>query len=342
MKTYALCGFLAVCAFVNGPAQAQEAGEKVYISGVKSTVMIEDSEGRGSGSVINMEGGFILTNWHVVGKSKEVRIIFPMWENDTLVVEGKRYEDQRRKIGLMARVIATNQQIDLALVKLKDPTKIPKGIAAVEFATKSPGAGARVYSIGNPRSQSMWVLSTGDVRAAANRQKWASSSDGKGSDVSFHNAMVIETTSPTNPGDSGGPCFNEKGEQVAVTQGYKTATRAFSTFIDCSEAKGFMKLKEVPYFEGGKMVGVLKENYEPERKTEVIMGPAGEQPAKADPTAEKARQEKAAAAELKVLRLKTSDPTRKDFAVNHLRSLIERFPDTAAAKEAEQILSKLQ
>jgi hypothetical protein len=60
-------------------------------------------------------------------------------------------------------------------------------------------------------------------------------------------ARVVETDSPTNPGDSGGPLANDKGELVGVTQGNvnRFQAAALSTFIDGSEVQRFLNTQTV-------------------------------------------------------------------------------------------------
>ena len=56
---------------------------------------------------------------------------------------------------------------------------------------------------------------------------------------------MVETDSPTNPGDSGGPLLNAKGELVGVTQGGALNAQLVSTFIDVSEVKQLLATKAV-------------------------------------------------------------------------------------------------
>jgi hypothetical protein len=58
-------------------------------------------------------------------------------------------------------------------------------------------------------------------------------------------AKVIETDSATNPGDSGGPLLNDKGELVGVTHGGAINAQLVSTFIDVSEVKTLLDTKAV-------------------------------------------------------------------------------------------------
>jgi S1-C subfamily serine protease len=65
----------------------------------------------------------------------------------------------------------------------------------------------------------------------------ARTSDGGALEVE---ALVVETQVPTNPGDSGGPVVNERGELVAITQSNDTKQRLVSYHIDAGELRAFL------------------------------------------------------------------------------------------------------
>ena len=48
-------------------------------------------------------------------------------------------------------------------------------------------------------------------------------------------AQIIETQSPTNPGDSGGPVISDDGEMVGVVSGANLNARQQTYFIDITE-----------------------------------------------------------------------------------------------------------
>jgi hypothetical protein len=75
------------------------------------------------------------------------------------------------------------------------------------------------------------------------RKKWKARLD-RNTVLTFE-AKVIETDSPTNPGDSGGPLLNDKGELVGVTQGGATNAQLVSTFVDVSEVKQLLATRPV-------------------------------------------------------------------------------------------------
>jgi HEAT repeat protein len=80
------------------------------------------------------------------------------------------------------------------------------------------------------------VYTNGKVRAVY-RKQWTSS----GGDLIMRNdSRVVETDSPTNHGDSGGPLCNDRGELVGITQGGSATANAISVFIDHSECEDFI------------------------------------------------------------------------------------------------------
>ena len=244
-------------------------GTKTYLGGMKSTVQVIVPVGGnraafGSGSVVNLQQGYILTNWHVVREGAsgvEVMIRFPLWEKGRPVSEKDKYatDDALRKIVLRGKIIFSDEKVDLAIIKLVEPSKIPAGTASVRFAADSPFAGTKIVSIGNPAaSDAMWIYTPGEVRSVYNK-KWVSGSGG--AKVGDHEAKIIEATSATSPGDSGGPCFNDKGEQVGVTQGGLSASKAqgFSYFIDSTDVKAFLKKNKVAFNMGKDAAPEMKE-----------------------------------------------------------------------------------
>ena len=369
MNAPARCGFLAMAVLaVAGSGSVAEDGSKVYLHGLKSCVMVYnlDSKGQGSGSVINLRDGCILTNWHVVEsgsktKSAKMLIVFPKWETDRPVLEADKY--QARRDGLVGEVVASSSKVDLAIIKLIDPTKIPKGTLPVQFASDSPLAGSKIYSIGNPgASDAMWIYTPGDVRAVYKKQ-WVSSSGGR--KVADHDSRIIEATSPTSPGDSGGPCFNDKMEQVGVTQGglRSAVAQAFSYFIDSSEVKTFLKSKNVAFnVENDAISTVVKKDPEPktdvvkkgpdpktdvvkkdpDSKTDVKIDPPMKVVPTVDPAGEeKIKLEKRASSELSLLRSLAKDPGRQKFAATKLREFLRKYPNTKAAEEAQELLKRI-
>ena len=142
--------------------------------------------GAGSGTVIDREG-HILTNYHVVGGARQVSVT---------LAGGEERE---------GRVIGVDPENDLAVVKL-DPrglhlTVIPFGRSADLLV------GQKVLAIGNPFALSR-TLTTGVV-------------SGLGRPVRADSGAIIQemiqTDASVNPGNSGGPLLNSRGEMIGIT-----------------------------------------------------------------------------------------------------------------------------
>jgi len=326
-------------------------GTTVYKNGMKSAVMIFApgkiegnlvSGSQGSGSVVNLSQGYILTNWHVVHsalKGADVFVHFPKWAKNRPVGEKDQYPLLE---GLPAKVVAMEEKVDLAILKILQPARIPRGVASVRFPSDSPLAGAKVHSIGNPGvSGSMWVYTPGEVRSVYNKSWRVAVSQ---TEVAEFEVKIIEATSPTAKGDSGGPCFNDKGEQIGVTQGGIPGAANYAYFIDSSAVKTFLTKNKVKYNVNDpppddSSPTVAVKDTEPKKKE---AEPKKEVTA-ADAAAEElAKQEKKAASELNFLRTLAKDPNKKTFASEQLQKFIGKYPKTEAAKEAKALLKQIQ
>jgi serine protease Do len=140
----------------------------------------------GMGTGIVLDGrGYILTNYHVVDDVSSLRV---------------RLHDGS---GYTARVLATDKEADLAVIKI-DPAK---SLPVIGFGTSSDlMVGESVIAIGNAFG---YEHSVTDGRVSY-----------KGRDVSLNKDMgykgLIQTSAPINPGNSGGPLLNTLGEVVGV------------------------------------------------------------------------------------------------------------------------------
>ena len=224
-RTALAVALLAACA---GPAAADEPD--VYTRTLRSTALILTPTGGGTGWVVELNRGLLVTNQHVVTRHGEVDVIFPEYGPDGRpVAEPAGYRHVRR---LRAEVIDADGPRDLALIRLRE--RPPAGVTAVKLADREPRPADRVHSIGNPdASGALWVYSTGRVRQVY-RKQWVYA-DGSG-----RSARVIEMQSPINPGDSGGPVVNDAGELVGVVSGKKAEAALMSWCIAAAEVRGYL------------------------------------------------------------------------------------------------------
>lgn len=139
--------------------------------------------GHGSGFVISPDG-LVVTNFHVVGDAKAVRIAMP----DGTADEG--------------RVLGTDPDTDIALVR-----------AGGSFANVAPlgdskrlRRGQIAIAIGNPLGFE-WTVTTGVVSALGRSMR---ATTGRLIDD------VIQTDAALNPGNSGGPLVSSAGEVIGV------------------------------------------------------------------------------------------------------------------------------
>jgi tetratricopeptide (TPR) repeat protein len=210
---------LALLAFGLWHASASaEDGRALYKTTIRGTALVnvrfgDNSRSQGTCWVVDRKRMLLVTNHHVVRSAELVNVIFPAYADDKARKNGSPLsskDDYQGKLGLTGRVLDTDPERDLAIIQLEI---LPEGTEELKLAAESAGPGDRVHSIGNPAaSDALWVHAEGGVRAVY-RKRW-SERIGNGT-VACH-AWILETQAPLNPGDSGGPMVNERGEVVAV------------------------------------------------------------------------------------------------------------------------------
>ena len=215
-------------------ASAAQADVELYRRTLQSTawVLAKNSEGTSSGTgvLVDAEKKLLITNAHVVGDARAAVIFFPELKDGEPYVERSHYLENVRRLGVRGQVVAIDRKRDLALVELQ---KVPAGILAIEMAEDSASPGERVASIGNPgTTEALWVYTSGAVRAVYKKKFRTGAGD--------HDFRVVETQSPINSGDSGGPVVNNQGQLIAISQAISPKARLVTYFIDISEIKEFM------------------------------------------------------------------------------------------------------
>lgn len=221
------CVLMTIALTLAGTAGADE---KVYQSTLPSTVWVLTPRASGSGFVFDAGKKLVATNYHVVRDHYHVRVVFPQRKQPggELNVSRMHYRMNAGKLAIPARVIASDPQRDLAILRLD---RLPAGVKALKLAEKNPSPGQRVHSIGNPgASDALWLYTSGTVRQVYDKTMRMRSGF-------VVRAKVVETQSAINPGDSGGPVVNDAGELVGISQSFRAKSRLLSSCIAVSELK---------------------------------------------------------------------------------------------------------
>ncbi len=142
--------------------------------------------GHGSGVIIDAEQGHILTSYHVVSGTQDARVH---------LADGRAVD---------ARRIGKDPENDLALVKV-DPAGL--GLRALRLgAADSLMVGSAVLALGNPDGDR--VVVTAGIVSTLNQ-----SLRGPSGQLMYG---LIQTSALFNPGMSGGPLVNSRGEVVGL------------------------------------------------------------------------------------------------------------------------------
>lgn len=232
---------------INGEIQARTTDFKLfgnmfgYIAAKKSTITIdnlivkesgtsigssttEDNIGvksTGTGLIIST-GGYIVTNWHVVEDSKSITV-------DVNHVGGvKSYP---------ATIVQKDEQNDLAILKISDSTFKMNELKYCFSENGNFNVGASVFAIGYPHALTGMGVEAKFV-------------DGKvSSKTGFNNSVnSFQTSIPVQPGNSGSPVFNEKGELLGIVNASYASADNVSYIIKLHVLKNLISLlpEELP------------------------------------------------------------------------------------------------
>ena len=152
----------------------------------------------GTGVIVDPKG-YIVTNRHVIEKADRIRV--------------KLQDDPPGAVGHDAKVIGSDQETDLAVIKIDAEKPLP---VARLGNSDSMQVGAWVLAIGSPFGLQETVTA-GIVSA-------------KGRDIVPNRQFqsFIQTDAAINPGNSGGPLVNMNGEVIGINTAILTDTNAYA------------------------------------------------------------------------------------------------------------------
>jgi serine protease Do len=176
-----------------------------------SVVTVLSDEGHGSGFLISSDG-YLLTNQHVVGGGKVVKL---------------RWSDGFESLG---EVVRSDKRRDVALIKATTHSRQP-----LTLKTNLARPGDTVFAIGTPLDEKFQGTVTRGVVSAYRIM------DG----LNF-----LQSDVSINPGNSGGPLVDDKGAVVGMTvltyrRGEDIPT-GINFFIPIGDALDFLNLKAAP------------------------------------------------------------------------------------------------
>jgi S1-C subfamily serine protease len=172
----------------------------------------------GSGAII--EGGYILTNAHVVA--------------DQAFLEVQRYGERKRYI---AKVYAVSHQADLALLKVEVQAFF-KGVVPLRFGTL-PEVEQKIVVYGYPMGGSTLSATIGVV-SRVEHHVYAHSGE------SF---LAVQVDAAVNPGNSGGPALSD-GKIVGVVMQVITKSQNIGYLVPVTMVKHFIEDMKDGHYDG--------------------------------------------------------------------------------------------
>ncbi|MEB0260177.1 MULTISPECIES: serine protease [unclassified Mucilaginibacter] len=144
---------------------------------------------RGTGFALT-GNGYIVTNYHVINGA------------DSVYVQNAQGESFHTK------VVYTEPQYDVAILQINDPAFKNLGTVPYSFKKSKSDLGEAVYTLGYPGDD----LKFGPGALTAS--------------TGFHgDTTEYELFIPVNPGNSGGPLMDDKGNVIAIINGKQTQTQ---------------------------------------------------------------------------------------------------------------------
>ncbi|MEZ6134656.1 MAG: trypsin-like peptidase domain-containing protein [Pirellulaceae bacterium] len=194
------------------PVTAQEIGRK-YMPAV---VSIRTPTKIGSGFFVG-KSGYVLTNAHVVRASELIEVLLT--------------EDGGSKVELSAKIVRIDTTRDLALLKVEVEHEVP--VVRLAPNDSKLESGEPVTVIGSPGLGDRMLEQTMTTGIVSNPQRF------------MDNVELIQTDAPVNPGNSGGPMFDGRGQVIGLISqkaridgtGFAIPANVLRNFLETTERK---------------------------------------------------------------------------------------------------------
>ncbi len=188
---------------------------KAYAPAVALVLHVKDEKvvSTGSGIILNNRGD-IVTNHHVVEGADSLRILLLQYQENFY---------------FSAKLMNCNPSRDLAYIKMEH---VPDEFHFVELGSNSDVlVGDDVHAIGHPIGQP-WVYTRGTIGQIYPGYTWAI----EGHD---YEATVIQTQTPLNPGNSGGPLITDEGKVVGINTWITAGAQGVNFAVSVDDIKDF-------------------------------------------------------------------------------------------------------
>ena len=152
-----------------------------------AVVVVKSPAGLGSGFIVH-EDGYLITNFHVIEGQKHFTVT-------QFVQKGAEI---KRVIHKEIRIVALDAFHDLAVLQIEDEHEAP--FPTVVLGLEEPVYGESVFVIGNPAGLERTV--TEGILSHTGRL--------------FEGSLYLQLDASVNPGNSGGPLFNGRGQVIGV------------------------------------------------------------------------------------------------------------------------------
>ena len=211
-----------------GEMKTSEVVENVKsaIVGIKS--LISNGYSVGSGVAIK-DGGYILTNQHVVNGTRGITLYFA------------------NKTTAGATLVWQDASIDLAVIKSN------KNMPYLECETDNVAVGQDVIAVGTPLSLAFQNSVTKGIVSALNRTLEINNQDGSG----YYMQNLIQHDASINPGNSGGPLINSSGKVIGINTLKATDAEGIGFAIPIQSGKSIVERLSVNNGYSAPYMGVM-------------------------------------------------------------------------------------
>ena len=154
-----------------------------------AVVIVSSPAGLGSGFFVNRKG-YLVTNYHVIMKQKRLAVTRFVKEDGIL----------RKAVYRDVKIIAVDPFHDLAVLRIESRPEDGEIVPLIFSPSAKTRPGEKIFVIGNPMGLERTVTEGIVSQAARN----------------FEGKLYIQVDAAVNPGNSGGPLFNRRGQVIGV------------------------------------------------------------------------------------------------------------------------------